>query len=212
MKPIDLAGFEAKFRVAGDPWDYRTSAFEAHKRRVLLRACGPRGFGRGLELACAIGETSRALVARCLTLVATDGAPTALETARRLTPPGARIQYRHGILPHGLPPGPFDLIVVSEIAYYLGPRDLDALGRRLLAALAPGGRIVVLHHIVPFDDAAQRPALAQARLCRHLGRHALRIADQRHGRYAVAVFRRRTGRTPSATQHGTRLSNPHKSS
>lgn len=193
MKPIDLAGFEAKFQASGDPWDYRSSAFEAAKRRVLLRACGPGKRGRGLELACAIGETSRALASRCLSLVAIDGAPTALDTARRLTAPRARIDYRHTVLPHGVPTGPFDLVVVSEIAYYLGPRDLEILARRLIAALAPGGRIVVLHHLVPFDDAAQRPALAQDRLCRWLRAAMPRVLDQRRGRYAVSVFQRRSG-------------------
>ncbi len=191
MKPIDLAGFEAKFQASGDPWDYRSSAFEAAKRRVLLRACGPGKRGRGLELACAIGETSRALLARCLTLVAVDGAPTALETARRLTPPGARIDYRQTVLPDGVPRGPFDLVVVSEIAYYLSPRDLGILARKLADALAPGGRIVVLHHLVPFDDAAQLPALAQERLCRALGAAMPRIRTERRGRYAVSVFQRR---------------------
>lgn len=200
VKPIDLDGFETKFKVSSDPWNYRTSAFEAMKRRILLRACGPQRLGRGLELACAIGENSRALAARCLTLVATDGAPTALETARRLTPNDARIDYRHGVLPGGIPGGPFDLIVVSEIAYYLSPRDLAALGQRMMQALAPGGRIVVLHHVVPFDDAAQLPALAQARLCRMFARSMLRVLDQRHGRYAVAAFRGRVrpARVPRA--------------
>lgn len=193
MKPIDLAGFEAKFRATGDPWNYRTSAFEAAKRRVLLRACGAGRLGRGLELACAIGETSRALAARCLTLTATDGARTALETARRLTPPSRRIDYRHGVLPHGVPRGPFDLIVVSEIAYYLSPHDLDALAGRLIRALAPGGRIVVLHHVVPFDDTAQAPALAQARLCRRLAATMPQVLDRHHGRYRVAAFCRQAG-------------------
>ncbi|KQQ81119.1 methyltransferase domain-containing protein [Aureimonas sp. Leaf324] len=192
-KAIDLDGFEAKFRALGDPWDYRTSRFEAVKRAVLIRACGAAKLGRGLEVACAIGETSRALATRCLTLVATDGAPTALATARELTPGHARIDYRHAVLPAGVPAGPFDLVVVSEIAYYLSPGDLDRLAARLADALAPGGRIVVLHHVVAFDDTAQPPALAQGRLCRRLAGRLANVGARRHGRYAVAVFRRPAG-------------------
>lgn len=194
MRPIDLDGFETMFRESGDPWNYRTSRFEAKKRQVLLRACGSGKLGRGLELACAIGETSRALASRCLTLVATDGAPTALVEARRLTPSGARIDFRRTVLPRDVPRGPFDLIVASEIAYYLSSRDLDTLTGSLLRALAPGGRIVALHHVVPFDDAAQQPVLAHARLRRLLARHAICVHEERHGRYAVVAFRRRAGR------------------
>lgn len=194
VKPIDLDGFERLFQGAVDPWHYRTSRFEAHKRRDLLEACGSGMRGRGLELACAIGETSRRLAARCLTLVATDGAPTALAEARRLTGAGSRIAYRQGVLPRDVPRGLFDLVVVSEIAYYLGPRDLAELADRLVRALAPGGRIVVLHHLVPFDDAAQRPALAQARLRGRLARSLALVHVKRCGRYEVAAYRKPIGK------------------
>ena len=191
MKPSDVNSFEALFRSAIDPWDYRTSRFEAYKRQELLRACGSKKVGRGLELACAIGETSRALASRCLTLVATDGAPTALAEAKRLTSPHLRIDYRLGVLPKDVPRGPFDLIVVSEIAYYLSARDLDALAGSLIKIVAPGGKIVVLHHVIPFDDAAQIPSMAQARLCRALSLRMARVYQHRHRRYSVAAFCRR---------------------
>ncbi len=71
---------------------------EARRADPRLRA---GKLGRGLEIACAIGETSRSLATRCLTLVATDGAPTALATARALTPGRARIDFRHAVLPAG---------------------------------------------------------------------------------------------------------------
>ena len=80
---IDPAGFEAKFRENIDPWNYAASPFEAYKRTVLLHACGTRPFGRGLELACAIGETTRMLAPRCLRLLAVDSSATALKEAAR---------------------------------------------------------------------------------------------------------------------------------
>jgi hypothetical protein len=49
MKAITVEGFEQKFRHNIDPWDYRHSQFERQKREVLLRACGHRKHGRGLE-------------------------------------------------------------------------------------------------------------------------------------------------------------------
>jgi hypothetical protein len=58
MKPIDVAGFERKFRENIDPWDYTNSQFEDFKRKVLLQACGHHKHGRVLELGCAIGETT----------------------------------------------------------------------------------------------------------------------------------------------------------
>lgn len=189
LKAIDLSGFEEKFRETIDPWDYRTSCFEARKRGELLRACGPGKLGRGLELACAIGETSRALLSRCLTLTATDGASTALAEARRRTPPNLRITFRQGVLPRDVPRGPFDLIVVSEIAYYLSRRDVDDLARRLVRQTASGGRIVVLHHVIPFADAAQLPASAHERLCGFFRERMVPGIVARYGRYRIDTFR-----------------------
>lgn len=187
MKPIDPAGFEALFRADTDPWNYASSPFEAFKRRELLRACGTRLYGRGLELACANGETSRHLIRRCLSLLAVDVSPTVIAAARtRVQTPG--LTFATTRLPEETPRGPFDLIVASEILYYLPGSDMAVLLDQLVSILAPGGRIVLLHHIVAFDDAAQPPALAQARARAELGRHLHPVWSRCHRRFQVAAF------------------------
>jgi SAM-dependent methyltransferase len=158
---IDPAGFEAKFQENIDPWNYAASPFEAYKRAVLLHACGSRVHGRGLELACAIGETTRMLSPRCLRLLAVDSSATALKEAARRTKEHSNVTLGQALLPRQMPRGPFDLIVASEILYYLRPNDLRILIDRLDWALAPGGRLVILHHLKDFGDAAVRPRLAQ---------------------------------------------------
>lgn len=193
---IDPAGFEAKFRESIDPWNYATSAFEARKRCVLLHACGPGPFGRGLELACAIGETTRVLAPHCLRLLAVDSSETAVAEARLRLRDFAHVRVGQALLPRDMPPGPFDLIVVSEILYYLPPRALLRLLDRVEAALAPGGRVVVLHHVLPFDDAAVLPRLAQARAERGLGRRLHPVASAALGRFRVAAFERGRARPP----------------
>lgn len=158
---IDAEGFEAKFRKDIDPWDYANSPFEAHKRGVLMRAVGTRHFGRGLELACAIGETTRFLAPRCLRLLALDSSETALREAKRRTAPLHNVTLIKALLPGGVQRGPFDLIVASEILYYLQPNDLRLLLLEIARATSPGGRVVVLHHLRNFDDAAIPPRMAQ---------------------------------------------------
>lgn len=187
---IGPAGFEAKFRENIDPWDYATSPFEAHKRAVLLRACGPRHFGRGLELACAIGEATRALAPRCLRLLAVDASPTALEEARRRVGARRNVTLRQALLPRDAPRGPFDLIVVSEILYYLKPNDLRLLLLRLQRSLARGGRLVVLHHLRDFDDAAIRPRMAQDRAARTLRKHMTPAFFHQTARFQAVAFER----------------------
>lgn len=193
---IDAAGFEAKFRDTIDPWNYAASPFEAFKRGVLLRACGAGARGRVLELGCAIGETSRVLARIGLRLVALDASPTALAEAGRRNAGNPRVVFRRAVLPGGMPRGGFDLVVISEVAYYLTGRELDSLLRRVRRVTAPGGRVVVLHHVRPFDDASQLPALAQARACAFLGRTMRPAFAFTHARFRCAAYEKRAGPRP----------------
>ena len=191
MKPINAAGFEQKFRKNIDPWSYAASSFEHFKRDVLLRACGCRTYGRGLELACAIGETTRYLSSRCLRLLAVDSSPTALAEAKRRLRGDSKVSFRLATLPEQMPHGPFDLIVASEIVYYLSPQALDELLRRLAAAAAPNGRIVILDHTRPFHDAAQQPARAHDITRLKLQKTMHTVFRERHRRFEVVSFRKR---------------------
>jgi SAM-dependent methyltransferase len=189
MRPIDVAGFERKFSENIDPWDYTNSRFEHFKRNILLRACGHGKHGRALELGCAIGETTRHLAPLCLRLVALDGSPTAVAEAKRRVQSG-HVRFVQAKLPGQMPHGPFDLIVVSEIAYYLSAHELVLLGKRLAAAIAHRGKIVLLHHRRHFHDAAQLPVLAHLRLRSQLGCIAIPIFEERYPQFDVVTLRK----------------------
>lgn len=188
LAAIDPAGFEEKFQDEIDPWSYADSRFEARKRRALLAACGPGPFARSLELACAIGVTTRALARVSLTVTAVDASPTAVDEARRRTSDLARVDVVRARLPDEMPRGPFDLIVASEIAYYLPAHRLAVLADRMRRALAPGGRVAILHHVRPFHDASQHPGLAHARLVQDLAGALRTVSDARLGRYRATVL------------------------
>lgn len=185
---IDPAGFEVRFREDIDPWNYATSSFEAYKRGILLRACGTRLYGRGLELACAIGETTRVLTPKCLRLLALDASPTALDEARRRIGGRRNVSFMLARLPREMPCGPFDLIVASEIFYYLKLNDLRLLLLRLERALALGGRLVILHHLRDFHDAAIRPRMAQERAFRAMYKRMTLTFFHQTERFQAAAF------------------------
>lgn len=181
--PITPDGFEALYRADPDPWRTHESGYEATKRATLLRACGTRSRARGLEIACGVGNNTRLLARRCLRLDALDASPTALVHAACACA-GLPVTFHEARLPEGVPAGPFDLIVAAEIAYYLPRLDADRLADALAARLAPGGRLVALHHTVPFHDTSQHPAAAHARLIERVG---LPARSRQHGRWRVTV-------------------------
>jgi len=75
-----------------------------------------------------------------------------VEIARQRLQGLANVDVRQALLPDDWPPGGpgadiarFDLIVVSEVAYYLDPAALTRLVERATAALLPGGTLLACH-------------------------------------------------------------------
>jgi SAM-dependent methyltransferase len=137
--------FDAVHRDDEDPWEYTTSWYEQRKRALTLAALPDEKYAAGLEIGCSIGTLSLELAQRCDSFLAVDASSAALaQAATRLAHvPAARTS--HLTVPHEWPKGKFDLIVVSEVGYYLSPDELARLFERVEAALLPGGTLALCH-------------------------------------------------------------------
>jgi cyclopropane fatty-acyl-phospholipid synthase-like methyltransferase len=139
------ADFEARYRSDPDPWNYLESAYERAKYQATLDACGRGPFRSALELGGSVGVFSELLAPRCASLTTVDFSPTAaaLARARLRGHPQARVIV--GAIPDALPGEQFDLVVASEILYYLSgaqlARTLTALESRMIAR----ARLVCVH-------------------------------------------------------------------
>lgn len=187
-RPIDLHGFEDLFQSDPDPWDYESSPFEAHKRSLLLKHVGLGPRGRVLELACANGVTTQTLMKVALRTAALDGSSTAIAQAQARLGNVGRLRLLHANLPDGMPRERFDLIVVSEIVYYLGSTAARRLAEGVADRIAPGGRVVVLHHHLNFPDASVHPEHAHLEFVRLLQRRMTLVRSKRTGRFCVAAL------------------------
>ena len=56
-------------------------------------------------------------------------------------------------VPDAWPPGRFDLVVFSEVLYYLGIDGIAAAARKTLDCLEPGGAVVLVNWHGPTDGA-----------------------------------------------------------
>jgi predicted TPR repeat methyltransferase len=146
-RKLGPAYFEALYAEQRDPWRFESSRYEQRKYRHTLAALGPsdRRFARALEIGCSIGVFSQLLAPRCEELLAVDVAEQAVDRARmRLADrPGVRVEQRE--LPEQLPPGPWDLIVCSEVLYYWDGQLLSLALPLLVEQLAPGGSLLAVH-------------------------------------------------------------------
>lgn len=179
--PWSPATFERRFAEHPDPWGFASSPYELGRYRVTLDGLRRARYRRAFEPGCAIGVLTAALAARCDEVLATDVSETALARARArcAAHPGVRLRRADLRDVHHLE-GSFDLVVLSEVAYYFAPAELEGIVERVVARLAPGGELVAVHWLGHSDDhrlhgdevhriVAANGALTRVRAARHPG-------------------------------------------
>lgn len=142
--------WEAMFATV-DPWNYGSDYEQVKYKRTL--GLVPAGTKRALELACAEGHFTAQLARRVDHLTAADISQTALNRAQARCAGLSNITFKRlDLAADSLPKG-FDLIVCSEVLYFLGGRDeLASICSRLKDSLVPGGRLLSAHAFVLKDD------------------------------------------------------------
>jgi SAM-dependent methyltransferase len=142
---LDRDYFEDLYAESTDPWGFETSEYERRKYERTLQSLGGRRFRRALEAGSSIGVFTAMLAPQCDELLAVDASEKAVELARKRLVEHGHVRVERRTLPEEMPEGAFDLIVASEVLYYL-PRELvlEAL-RRFEEILAPGGVLVAVH-------------------------------------------------------------------
>jgi SAM-dependent methyltransferase len=175
--------FDALYADTSDPWRFATSAYERDKYAATLAALPQARYQSALEVGCSIGVLTQRLAARCDALLALDIAARALEQARERCAGQSHIRFEQRRLPAEWPEGTFDLILLSEVVYYLDPRDVACLAAHASRAIAGGGDVVLVHwvgetHYPLTGDEASDLFIAKAAGLLHV-RHQARTADYR---------------------------------
>jgi SAM-dependent methyltransferase len=136
---------------SGDPWGFETSWYEQRKYAITLASLPRERYRSAYEPGCSIGVLTRLLADRCDALLGSDFVPRAVEAAKRRVAavPHVRIEQRE--TPAEWPDGTFDLIVLSELTYFLQRTDLLALARRAGESLEDGGTLIAVNWRGPIE-------------------------------------------------------------
>ncbi|MEU9097953.1 SAM-dependent methyltransferase [Streptomyces sp. NPDC048361] len=136
---------------AEDPWHLAERWYERRKYDLTVAALPRERYRRAFEPACSVGELTRRLAVRCDAVLACDRVPEAVSTARRRTRAYPQVDVEQMAVPGQWPEGTFDLIVLSELLYYLDDTTLRTLLERAVTSLEPGGTLATVHwnHPVP---------------------------------------------------------------
>ncbi|MES2092768.1 MAG: bifunctional PIG-L family deacetylase/class I SAM-dependent methyltransferase [Actinomycetota bacterium] len=142
---LDAGYFDELYSRRADPWRLATRWYESRKRSITVASLPSPRYRRGLEIGCSIGTLTLDLAPHCDTLLAVDVADAALDAARERLSAHPHVSFARLDASTDFPPGRFDLIVVSEVGYYLARRDLIALFAAVSSHLEPGGTVVLCH-------------------------------------------------------------------
>lgn len=165
---IDAQYFADLYAANDDPWSFRTRWYERRKRDLVLASLPRQCYQRIFEPACANGELSALLAERCAALLCQDLDPSAvaLARARLADAPHARVEQGH--LPGDWPGGSFDLVVLSEVGYYLDPGQWRQVIDQAVACLGHDGGLLACHWLHPIAGCPQDGREVHALLARHL--------------------------------------------
>lgn len=149
-----------------DFWNDPASAYERGKRRAILNALARSLYASVLEVGCSTGLLSRHVARRAERFLAVDVSDTAIRKTRGLLIGQPHACARVASVPGRWPRRSFDLILLSEMLYYLDPAELARLAAHCARTLRPGGEIVIVCYLgeteTPLNGAASAAAFIDA--------------------------------------------------
>lgn len=161
--------FDQLFAGNDDPWAFRQRWYEQRKRALTLAMLTRPRYASIFEPGCANGELSAELAPRCDSLLCCDTASAAVRLAQARLERFAHARVEQRRLPEQWPSGQFELIVLSELCYYLDAEDFNRLIDRALAALTADGQLLACHWRAPIDGCPQTAEQVHAVLQHRLG-------------------------------------------
>ena len=137
--------FAEIYQANQDPWNFETSLYEREKYLASLAALPPKRYRRAFEVGGSIGVLTRMLADRCDRLLSIDVSPVAQGRAQIRCSDQQQVEFKIMQFPREAPDATFDLIVLSEVGYYLSERDLLIARDWIVKALRPGGHLLLVH-------------------------------------------------------------------
>jgi cyclopropane fatty-acyl-phospholipid synthase-like methyltransferase len=155
MKRVPDEYFDAMYARSPDPWQLADRWYERRKYAITMAMLPLPRYRHAYEPGCSVGVLTELLTARCDRVTATDVAESALAAAaERLECAGCapQVTLERGSLDAAWPTTDFDLVVLSEVAYYLDAASLRAVLDRECSLLATDTTVVAAHWRHPVQD------------------------------------------------------------
>jgi 2-polyprenyl-3-methyl-5-hydroxy-6-metoxy-1,4-benzoquinol methylase len=148
----DAHHFQRLYDASTDPWQIRSSEYERAKYRTTIASLGGKRFRSGFEVGCSIGELTCMLADYCDALLAVDIVEAPLRAACNVCAEQPWVRFAQMEVPRQWPDDMFDLIVLSEVLYFLSPEDIIRVADHVADALVPQGTVLLVNWCGRTDD------------------------------------------------------------
>jgi hypothetical protein len=167
--------FEAMYENTPDPWGFTSSAYEARKYALSVASLPRAIYQNAFEPGCSVGVLTSLLAPRCERLLATDIIPQALAQAVERLQGFDHVRVEERAIPDAWPTGGFDLVVLSEIAYYFDEATLRGVVDLVIASTRPNAHVLGVHWCgetnYPLSGDRAHELIAESSNLRSLVRH-----------------------------------------
>lgn len=145
-EPANLAYLNSMYARDGDPWHLRSGWYERRKLKLLLACLPKERYRAAFEPGCSVGEVTAGLAGRCDLVIAADFHQDAVAAARQRTANAPNVEVRRLLLPRQWPQRKhFDLVVLSEIGYFLTPSAWPQLCGLVAGSLTADATVLACH-------------------------------------------------------------------
>lgn len=151
-KSLTTDFFEDLYKANPDPWQFKTSKYEAQKYEATLNALPHALYQSGFEIGGSIGILTEKLAQRCQYLLSVDVSKIAQDQARQRCQYFSNVDFEIMSIPQEFPKEYFDLIILSEVGYYWCWEDLSKAQTLILEHLQSKGHLLLVHWIVDAED------------------------------------------------------------
>lgn len=182
--------FTQIYAVNDDPWNFESSPYEAQKYNATIDALCNNHYRKALEIGCSIGVLTKMLAKKCLHLLATDISEKALDFAKIRCSDLKNVTFKKLNFPQELPDDRFDLILISEVAYYLSEEDWKFAIHQLCDMLPENGEIVLVHWLPKVPDYPQTGDEAHFSFKKEMESKMKNIFKTRTDKYRIDVWRK----------------------
>ncbi len=125
-----------------DAWGYLESTAHEQRCRLILELLPDASSGTALEVGCAEGFITKSLAQRFDRVIACDLSDVAIDRACRYLGDAPHVKFLAQDIRRGIPAHDVQVCLVSDVLYYLSPREISSFAIELASRMNSSGQMV----------------------------------------------------------------------